>query len=95
MGVGETSLPEFSAIILHPAFKNMAHHCLPGAKAFVCTDWRAAPHLVDAAQGVFHELKNLIVWAKTNAGSRVTLHLTASTAEQIFEGGASGVCRLA
>ncbi|WP_156842951.1 ParB N-terminal domain-containing protein [Novosphingobium aquimarinum] len=68
MGAGETSLPEFAATILRPAFKQMALHASSGAIAFVCTDWRAAPHLLDAAQGVFDELKNLIVWAKTNAG---------------------------
>lgn len=68
MGAGETSLPEFAATILRPAFKLMAQHARSGAIAFICTDWRAAPHLLDAAQGVFHELKNLIVWAKTNAG---------------------------
>lgn len=68
MGAGETSLPEFAATILRPAFKLMASHAASGAIAFVCTDWRASPHLHDAAQGVFHEQKNLIVWAKTNAG---------------------------
>lgn len=68
MGAGETSLPEFAATILRPAFKLMARHAQAGAIAFVFTDWRAAPHLLDAASGIFHEHKNLIVWAKTNAG---------------------------
>lgn len=67
MGAGETSLPEFAAAILRPAFKLMAQHSKAGAIAFVCTDWRASPHLQDAALGVFAELKNLIVWSKTNA----------------------------
>ncbi len=68
MGAGETSLAEFGQTLLRPAFKEIARHVVSGAIAFVCTDWRAAPYLVDAAQGVFHELKNLIVWSKTNAG---------------------------
>lgn len=68
MGAGETSLPEFATTILRPALKLMAAYALPGAIAFICTDWRAGPHLLDAAQGVFAEIKNLIVWAKTNAG---------------------------
>ena len=42
----------------------MAAHCLPGALAFVFTDWRSAPYMLDAARGVFHATKNLIVWAK-------------------------------
>ena len=59
---------DFSMGLLRPALKCMAAHCLPGAIAFVCVDWRGAPFLLDAAQGVFHELKNLIVWVKSNAG---------------------------
>lgn len=68
MGAGETSLSEFATTILRPSFKLMAKYALPGAIAFICTDWRAGPHLLDAAQGVFKEVKNLIVWVKTNAG---------------------------
>ena len=68
MGAGETSLPVFAQSILRPALRCMAAVCEPGAIAFVFTDWRAAPHLLDAAQGVFHETKQLIVWAKTNGG---------------------------
>jgi len=66
MGAGEQSLPEFAQTLLRPAFRCMAASAASGAIAFICTDWRASPHLQDAAQGVFHELKNLIVWVKTN-----------------------------
>ena len=65
MGAGETSLPEFSMTLLRPAFKAMAAYCATGAIAFVFIDWRAAPYMLDAAQGVFHEVKNMIVWAKS------------------------------
>jgi DNA modification methylase len=68
MGAGETSLQEFAMTLLRPAFKCMAAHCRDGAIAFVCIDWRGAPHMLDAASGVFHETKQLIVWAKTNGG---------------------------
>ncbi|CAN5409960.1 DNA modification methylase [soil metagenome] len=68
MGAGEQSLPEFAQTLLRPAFRCMAANASPGAIAFVCSDWRAAPYLHDAAQGVFHEQKNLIVFVKTNAG---------------------------
>lgn len=64
MGAGETSLPEFAMTLLRPAFRAIAPHCLPGAIAFVWTDWRACPHMLDAARGVFHEFKNQIVWVK-------------------------------
>ncbi|WP_240504339.1 site-specific DNA-methyltransferase [Tsuneonella mangrovi] len=64
IGSGETSLPEMAMTLLRPAFKAITPHCHPGAIAFVWTDWRASPHMLDAAQGVFHELKNQIVWVK-------------------------------
>jgi len=68
LGAGEASLTEFGETLMRPAFKAMARHCQSGAIAFVFTDWRAAPHMLDAAGGVFSEVKQLIVWAKTNAG---------------------------
>ena len=67
-GSGETSLTEFGQTLIRPAFKMVARHCQSGAIAFVFTDWRAAPYMLDAASGVFDEVKQLIVWAKTNAG---------------------------
>lgn len=68
MGAGETSLAEFGSSLLRPALRCMSAVALPGALAFICTDWRASPYLHDAVQGIFDEQKNLIVWAKTNAG---------------------------
>ena len=67
-GSGEQSLPEFAQSLIRPVFRHMAANASPGAIAFVFTDWRALPHMMDAALGVFHEQKNLIVWSKTNAG---------------------------
>lgn len=68
MGAGETSLKEFAATLLRPAFECIASHSVNGAIAFVFIDWRGAPYLYHAAEAVFHEAKNLIVWAKTNGG---------------------------
>jgi DNA modification methylase len=68
MGAGETSDRDFALGLLRPALRCMAAHAAPGAIAFLCIDWRGAPHLLDAAQGIFEEVKNLIVWAKSNAG---------------------------
>lgn len=68
MGAGETSLPEFASTLIRPVFKNIASVCESGAIAFVFTDWRAAPHMLTAAEGVFEEPKQMIVWAKTNGG---------------------------
>jgi hypothetical protein len=33
-------------------------------------DWRHAPEILTAGAKVFTELKNVVVWAKTNAGQR-------------------------
>ena len=68
MGAGETSLSEFSSTLIRPVFQNIASVCESGAIAFVFTDWRAAPHMLTAAEGVFDEVKQMIVWAKTNGG---------------------------
>ena len=68
MGSGQETLPELAMTILRPAFRNVAAHCQPGAIGFVCSDWRAATHMLDAAKGVFDEVKNWIVFVKTNAG---------------------------
>ncbi|MEM7781080.1 MAG: DNA methyltransferase [Pseudomonadota bacterium] len=68
MGAGETDLNEFAMTLLRPAFRQIVDHSKPGAIAFVFIDWRGAPYLYDAAKGIFHEAKNLIVWAKTNGG---------------------------
>jgi DNA modification methylase len=75
-GAGETSLPEFAMTLLRPAFKCMAKHCASGAIAFVFSDWRAAPHVLDAAAGVFIEVKQCIVWVKTN-GSQGAFYRSA------------------
>ncbi|WP_126177102.1 site-specific DNA-methyltransferase [Tsuneonella rigui] len=62
-GVG----PELAHGLLRPALKCMRVYARPGAIAFVFMDWRGLPALWEAAQGIFHEIKNLIVWSKTNA----------------------------
>lgn len=64
MGAGETSLVEFAMTLLRPGFRAMAACCSSGAIAFVFIDWRAAPYLLDAAQGVFYETKQMIVGPK-------------------------------
>ncbi len=64
MGAAEVPLAEFGQTLLRPAFKALATHCDPGAIAFVFMDWRGAPHMLAAAEGVFLEVKNMIVWVK-------------------------------
>lgn len=47
---------------------NMAGVMRDGAIAYVCMDWRHMGELVEAGEASFTELKNLVVWNKTNGG---------------------------
>ena len=67
MASGEMSAPEFTGF-LRSAFRNLADHSLDGAIHFICMDWRHMGEVRAAAEGVYSELKNLIVWAKDNGG---------------------------
>ncbi len=64
---GEMSEREFTDF-LRTTFGNAAASMRDGAIAFVCMDWRHMRELLDAGTEVFTELKNLIVWNKTNGG---------------------------
>jgi hypothetical protein len=45
-----------------------AKHSVNGAIHFVFMDWRHLREILAAGEEVYGELKNLVVWAKTNAG---------------------------
>ena len=64
---GEMSSSEFTTF-LREALAPAAAHCCKGAIAYVCMDWRHMREVIAAGDAVFHELKNLCVWNKTNAG---------------------------
>lgn len=67
MASGEMSSEEFTTF-LHGPLRNIANVSRDGAFVLVCMDWRHFVELHTAARGVFSELKNLIVWEKSNAG---------------------------
>ena len=67
MASGEMSASEFTAF-LRTSFRNLADACVDGAIVYICMDWRHMQEVLDAADGVFAELKNLIVWVKDNGG---------------------------
>ena len=64
---GEMSSAEFTTF-LREALAPAAARCREGAIAFVCMDWRHMREMFAAGDAVFHELKNLCVWNKTNGG---------------------------
>ena len=64
---GEMNVAQFTAF-LRSTLGNAAAVMRDGSIAFVCMDWRHMRELLDAGQQVFTELKNLVVWNKTNRG---------------------------
>ncbi|MEA3140183.1 MAG: hypothetical protein QOK23_2352 [Gammaproteobacteria bacterium] len=46
----------------------LAEHSMDGSIHFVCTDWRHLDEMLTAGRRAYRELKNVVVWAKTNAG---------------------------
>ncbi len=67
MASGEMSEAEFTGF-LATACQNLADHSVDGSIHFICMDWRHMSEMLEAGQGVYTELKNLIVWAKDNGG---------------------------
>lgn len=64
---GEMNRVQFVAF-LTSTLGNMAGVMRDGAIAYVCMDWRHMGELVEAGEASFTELKNLVVWNKTNGG---------------------------
>lgn len=67
MASGEMSKPEFTAFLRTSAMR-MAEVSVNGAIHFLCIDWRHVGEMEEAGRAVYPELKNICVWAKTNAG---------------------------
>ena len=64
---GEMSQGQFTAFLTE-TLGNMARVMRDGAIAFVCMDWRHMGELLSAGEASFTELKNLVVWNKSNGG---------------------------
>lgn len=67
MASGEMSPGEFQDF-LRKTLQAAAEASRDGAIHFVCMDWRHLGELIAAGRDAYSELKNLIVWVKTNAG---------------------------
>lgn len=64
---GELSSDEYVAWLIEICTQ-IERLCVNGAIVYICIDWRHLQELLAAGRTVFADLKNLIVWAKTNAG---------------------------
>jgi DNA modification methylase len=64
---GEKTSAQFEKF-LEDSFALLADHSTDGAIHFVCTDWRHLDEMLLAGRRIYSELKNVVVWNKTNAG---------------------------
>jgi DNA modification methylase len=64
---GEMSKSQFTAF-LTGTLANIGRVMRDGAIAFVCMDWRHMGEALAAGEQAFAELKNVVVWNKTNGG---------------------------
>lgn len=64
---GEMTEDQFIAFLTE-SLGTIANVMRDGAIAFVCMDWRHMGELLTAGRAVFTELKNLVVWNKSNGG---------------------------
>jgi hypothetical protein len=67
MASGEMSTEVFTTFLAE-TLTPMSAAMRDGAIAYVCMDWRHMGELLTAGHSVFDELKNVIVWNKTNGG---------------------------
>lgn len=64
---GEMSRAQF-AVFLKGWMKLATQHSANGSIHYVCIDWRHLAEMLAAGEDIYSELKNIVVWAKTNAG---------------------------
>jgi DNA modification methylase len=64
---GEMSSEQYTRFLVH-TLSQAAKHSAKGSIHFVCMDWRHCGEMLAAGEEVYAEQKNLVVWAKTNAG---------------------------
>jgi DNA modification methylase len=67
MGFGEMCEAEFSDFLAQ-GFSHLAEHSVSGSLHYIFMDWRHASEILTAGKEVYTELKNLIVWIKSNGG---------------------------
>jgi hypothetical protein len=67
MGTGEMSPAVFTGF-LRSIFRNLVRFSRDGSIHFVTMDWRHAREILDAADGVFDQFKQLVVWDKQVGG---------------------------
>jgi DNA modification methylase len=67
MASGEMSRPEFTAF-LSAVMSQAVRFSVKGSIHYWFIDWRHLPEMLGASEPLYTEWKNLLVWAKSNAG---------------------------
>lgn len=67
MGAGEMSPSEFITF-QRAIYRNCVRFSVSGSIHYLCMDWRHMREIFDAADGVYTQFKQLIVWVKDNGG---------------------------
>ncbi len=67
MASGEMTPAEFTHF-LRAVFRLCARYSTDGSIHYQCMDWRHLREILDAADGVYTQFKQLLVWNKRNAG---------------------------
>jgi glycosyl transferase family 1/ParB-like nuclease family protein len=67
MGSSEMSRSEFTNF-LKTTFEHLCASSIDGSIHFICMDWRHMREVLDAAEPLYGDPKNLCVWIKSNAG---------------------------
>lgn len=85
MGAGELTRPEFTTF-LRAVFRNCVRFSVAGSIHYQCMDWRHMREMLDAADGVYDQFKQLIVWSKSN-GSLGTFYRSRHELVFVFKAG--------
>jgi DNA modification methylase len=64
---GEKTSAQFHKF-LEESLGLLAEHSVDGSIHFVCSDWRHLDEMLATGRRTYRELKNLVVWCKSNAG---------------------------
>ena len=64
---GEMSEAQYTDFLTN-VHTHIARHCADGAIVFTCIDWRHIGQMLTAGAAAFSELKNIVVWVKSNPG---------------------------
>jgi DNA modification methylase len=83
---GEMSPSEFTAF-LRATFRNCARFSIDGSIHYHCMDWRHIREILDAADGVYSQFKQLVVWNKSGNAGMGTFYRSQHELVFVFKSG--------